>query len=143
VVEFKPSKQGLHYTDMSTEGDDIQHMLVSWMGNLKDKEESQPEEEQVGPQDKDEQGSEVFVMVNTVWKNFAGFTKHEIKKAEEARRLQGMFGNPTDQKSVGMVRDKLIKIAPSMCLISRMLTKFLERTLLTSGARQHRLSWSM
>ncbi len=51
-------------------------------------------------------------MVNTVRKNFEGFTKHEIKKAQEARRLQGMIGIPTDREFVGMVREKLIANCP-------------------------------
>jgi hypothetical protein len=34
-------------------------------------------------------------MVNTVCKDFEGYTKHDLEKAKEARRLQGMVGNPT------------------------------------------------
>ncbi len=44
-------------------------------------------------------------MVNTVRKNIEGFTKHEIKLAQEARRLQGIIGNPTDREFTGMVRE--------------------------------------
>ena len=29
VVEFKPTERGLHYLDMSVEGDVVQHMLVT------------------------------------------------------------------------------------------------------------------
>jgi hypothetical protein len=47
-------------------------------------------------------------MVNTVRKNFEGFTKHDIKMAQETRRLQGMIGRPTDREFAGMVREKLI-----------------------------------
>jgi hypothetical protein len=47
-----------------------------------------------------------------VRKNFEGFTKHEINMAHEARRLQGMIGNPTDRKFTGMVHEKLIANCP-------------------------------
>jgi hypothetical protein len=52
------------------------------------------------------------MMVNTVRKNFEGFTKHEIKMAQEARRLQGMIGNPTDREFTGIVREKHIANCP-------------------------------
>jgi hypothetical protein len=47
-------------------------------------------------------------MVNTVRGNFEGYTKHDIKKAQEGRHLQGMIGNPTERKFLGMVHEKLI-----------------------------------
>ncbi len=52
------------------------------------------------------------MMVNTVRKNFKGFTKHEIKMAQEARRLQGMIGNPTDREFTAMVHEKFIAKGP-------------------------------
>jgi hypothetical protein len=52
------------------------------------------------------------VMVNTVRKNFEGFTKHDFKMAQEASRLQGMIGNPTDRDFTGMVHEKLIANCP-------------------------------
>jgi len=52
------------------------------------------------------------MLVNTVRDNFEGHTKHDIAKAKEARRLQGMVGNPTDKEFKGMVRDKLITNCP-------------------------------
>ena len=53
-----------------------------------------------------------IVMVNTVRENFEGYTKHDLEKAKEARRLQGMIGNPTEREFVGMVREKLIANCP-------------------------------
>ncbi len=55
---------------------------------------------------------EGFVMVNTVRANFEGYTKRDIEKAQEARRLQGMIGNPIERDFVGMVREKLIANCP-------------------------------
>jgi len=52
------------------------------------------------------------MLVNTVQDNFEGHTKHDIAKAKEARRLQGMIGNPTDKEFKGMVREKLITNYP-------------------------------
>ena len=51
-------------------------------------------------------------MVNTVHKNFEGYTKHDLEKVKKVRRLQGMVGNPTKCKFVGMVHDKLIANCP-------------------------------
>ncbi len=52
------------------------------------------------------------MLVNTVRDNFEGHTKHDIAKAKEARRLQGMVGNPTDKEFKGMVCEKLITNCP-------------------------------
>jgi hypothetical protein len=55
---------------------------------------------------------EQFVMVNTARGNFEAYTKHDIKKAQEARHLQGMIGNPTERKFERMVCEKLIANCP-------------------------------
>jgi len=52
------------------------------------------------------------MLVNTVRDNFEGHTKHDIAKAKEAQRLQGMVGNPTDKEFKGMVCEKLITNCP-------------------------------
>jgi hypothetical protein len=95
MVEFKPSEKGLHYIDVSKEGDSVRHMLV----NIETDNETTSSDEQ-------------FVMVNTVTGNFEGYTKHDIKKTQEARRLQGMIGNPTEHEFEVMVREKLIANCP-------------------------------
>ncbi len=46
VVEFKPSERGLHYVDVSIEGDVVQHMLVT--ANISE-EEYDKEAERVPP----------------------------------------------------------------------------------------------
>ncbi len=48
------------------------------------------------------------MLVNTVSNEFEGHTKHNIAKAKEAQRLQGMVGNPTDKEFKGMVCKRLI-----------------------------------
>ncbi len=100
VVEFKPSERRLHYVDMSLKGDIIQHMFVT---------ADMPEEED----DKEvENATKEYVMINTVQGNLEGYTRHKIEKAQQARRLQGMIGNPTERELAGMVREKLIANCP-------------------------------
>ncbi len=100
VVEFKPSERGLHYVDMSLEGDIIQHMFVT---------ADMPEEED---DEEVENATEEYVMINTVQGNLEGYTRQKIEKAQQARRLQGMIGNPTKRELVGMVHKKLIANCP-------------------------------
>lgn len=90
VVEFKPSEKGLHYLDLS-DNDTINYMLVN-----------------MTKADINTDGK----VISTVRHNFEGYTRNEIKKAYEARRLQGMIGNPTEREFAGMVREKLIANSP-------------------------------
>jgi hypothetical protein len=102
VVEFKPSERGLHYIDVSTERDVVQHMLVTADISIEEEE-----------YDKDgESVTKECMMVTTVRENLEGYTRHKIEKAKEARRLQGMIGNPTEKELEGMVREKLIANCP-------------------------------
>ncbi len=96
VVEFKPNEQVLHYIEVSKEGDLVQHMLVHIETDNKTRTSS----------------DKGFVMVKTARANFEGYTKHNIEKAQEARRLQGMIGNPTEREFVGMVHVNLIANCP-------------------------------
>lgn len=45
------------------------------------------------------------MLVNTVRENFEGYSRHEVKKAKEARRIQGMIANPTEKEFAGMGKD--------------------------------------
>jgi hypothetical protein len=60
----------------------------------------------------EENKSNEYVFENTVQRNFKGYTRHDIKKAQKARRLQGMIGNLTEQEFTGMVCEKLIANCP-------------------------------
>jgi hypothetical protein len=95
VMKFKPSEQGLQYGDVLVEGDAVQHMLVTCNMTREDKEENDDlkEFEEV---DKGEDANGNYVMVNTIQVNFKNHTRHKIKKAQEARRLQGMGDSPTE-----------------------------------------------
>ena len=59
-----------------------------------------------------ESATKECMMVTMVWGHLEGYTRHEIEKAQEARRLQGMIGNPTEKELVGMVREKRIANCP-------------------------------
>jgi hypothetical protein len=89
-----------HYVDVSVEGDVIQHMLVT--ADISE-EEYDKEAESV---------TKECMMVTTVWGNLEGDTRHKIEKAKEARRLQGMIGNPTKKELAGMAHEKLIANCP-------------------------------
>jgi len=54
------------------------------------------------------------MMVTTVRGNLEGYTRHRIRieKSKEARRLQGMIGNPTEKELAEMVHEKLIANYP-------------------------------
>jgi hypothetical protein len=102
VVESKPSEHGLHYLDMAEHGKTVQHMLVMTTNG----------QDNDGFEKEEEDGSDDFIMVSTVRGNYEGFMKHKIKKAQEARRLQGMIGKPMEREFEGMVHEKLIANCP-------------------------------
>jgi hypothetical protein len=53
-----------------------------------------------------------LMLVNTVRGNFEGYTRKEIERAREARRIQGMIANPTERELSAMVREKLLANCP-------------------------------
>ena len=53
-----------------------------------------------------------LMLVNTVRENFEGYSRHEVKKAKEARRIQDMIANPTKREFAGMVREQLLTNCP-------------------------------
>jgi hypothetical protein len=54
------------------------------------------------------ESKEGFINVQTVWENYEGYTKQEILKAKEARRAQGLIGNPSKANFREMVRGNMI-----------------------------------
>ena len=53
-----------------------------------------------------------LMLVNTVRENFEGYSRHEIERAKEARRIQGMIANPTEREFAGIMREKLLNNCP-------------------------------
>ncbi len=84
-MEFKPSRCGLHYYDVSDPTSNVELMLV-----------------------------------NTVRENFEGCTRQDVKRATEARRIQGMTANPTEREFAGPVRENLLTNCPiTICNIDK------------------------
>ena len=54
----------------------------------------------------------VTALVQTVCRNYEGFTKKDIKAAKAARKLQGMIGSPSEKDYGGMVSSNMIKNCP-------------------------------
>ncbi len=53
-----------------------------------------------------------MMLVNTVQGNFKGYTRHDIKRAKEAQRIQGMIANPTEKEFAGLVHERLLTNCP-------------------------------
>jgi hypothetical protein len=53
-----------------------------------------------------------LMLVNTVRENFEGYTRHDVVRDREARRIQGMIANLTEREFAGMVREKLLTNCP-------------------------------
>jgi hypothetical protein len=53
-----------------------------------------------------------LMLVDTVRENFEGYTRHDVERAREARRIQGIIANPTEREFAGMVREKLLTNRP-------------------------------
>ncbi len=54
----------------------------------------------------DDESNIGLMLVNIVRRNFEGYTCKEIKRAREARQIQGMIANPTEREFSAMVREK-------------------------------------
>ncbi len=77
-----------------------------------------------------------WMLVNMARANLEGFTRREVEKANEARRLQGMIGNPTKREFTRMVHEKLITNCPvTVHNINNAITISLVLTLLILGGR--------
>jgi hypothetical protein len=109
--------------EVSKDIEHIENMTDHEDDGGEEKEEESKDFEQVGIQElEDTEGlnlketkenkSNEYVLVNTVRGNFEGYTRHKFKKAQDARRLQRIIGNPTEQEFAGMVREKLITSCP-------------------------------
>jgi len=53
-----------------------------------------------------------LMLVNMVRENFEGCSRHKVKKAKEARRIQGMIVDPTKREFDGMLCEQLLTNCP-------------------------------
>ncbi len=58
--------------------------------------------------------SDAPFQVNTIRKNFEGFTKHQIIAADRARRLMGMVATPSPRDFQAVVRHNFLKDCPAV-----------------------------
>jgi hypothetical protein len=102
--DFEPIE---NMTDHEDDGEEEESKDFEQVGN-----QELEDTEGLNHKETEENKSNEYVLVNTVRGNFKGYTRHKIKKAQEARGLQGMIGNPTKQEFAEMVHEKLITNCP-------------------------------
>jgi hypothetical protein len=88
LLDFKPTSTGLHVLNLK-EHPNAAHVFVA----------------AATPPD-------AHLHVNTIHKNFDGFTKKQIQRAQEARRLMLMMGVPSERAFQSMVHLNQLKNCP-------------------------------
>jgi hypothetical protein len=97
VVNFYKDEQGLPYIDLDGPGEEATIMLLQCVQGKQSKAAGELIE---------------TALVQRVQGNYEGYTKKNILKAKEARRAQGMKGNPSEKDYKGMVSGNLITNCP-------------------------------
>ncbi len=96
-VWFYKDKQGLPYTDLGGSAREAAMMLMQLgMGQHVMFDQSAAGK------------TEHTMLVETVGANYKGYTKKNVVKAKEARRVQAMMGNPNKKDYKGGVTNHLI-----------------------------------
>ncbi len=97
-VHFHKDEQGLPYIDLMESGHKAARMLLQMVEDTK--------------ADKDRTVKVRANFVQTVCRNYKGYTKQEVLQAKEARRGQAMLGNPSEKDYQGLVSRNLINNCP-------------------------------
>ena len=92
VVEFLPTEKGLHVLNLN-DNPQAAYLLVNHGVPISNDDDHQ-------------------LHVSTVWDNYEGFSKHQIKNAVRARRLMSMVATPSPRDFQGLVRHNLLKDCP-------------------------------
>jgi hypothetical protein len=79
-----------------------------------------------------------LMLVNTVRENLEGYTCHKVKKAREARHIQGMIANPIKKEIAGMVREQLLTNFPVTVQDIDIANRFLCHDLANPGGKTTR-----
>ncbi len=87
VVEFSPTVKGLHALNLR-ENPEAAYLLVN------------------------DADLAFHPPVQTVRRNYEGFTKKQIQQATLARRIMGMIGAPTEREYQGLVRQNFLQDCP-------------------------------
>jgi hypothetical protein len=86
AVNFYKDEQGLPYIDLDGPGEEATIMLLQCVQGKRTKAAGELIE---------------TALVQTVRGNYEGYTKKDILKANKARRVQGMIGNPSEKRLQG------------------------------------------
>ncbi len=97
AVNFYKDEQGLPYIDLDEPGEEATIMLLQRVQGERSK-----------------AAGELIktALVQTVQGNYEGYTEKDILKANEAHRVQGMIGNPSEKDYKGMVSGNLTTNCP-------------------------------
>ncbi len=100
-VRFYKDEQGLPYIDLDKSKEEAATMLIQLgMG------------QQVMLAQSAAGGTKHKMLAKTVQANYEGYTKKDVIKAQEARRVQAMMGNPSKKDSKGVVSNHIISNCP-------------------------------
>jgi hypothetical protein len=97
-VHFHKDEQGLPYIELTESRHKVARMLLQMVEDTKADEDLTVE---VGAN-----------FVQTVRRNYEGYTKREVLQAKEARRGQAMLGNPSEKDYQGLVSGNLVNNCP-------------------------------
>jgi hypothetical protein len=98
IVKFHKDEQGLPFIDLDGSSQDATKLLVQ-LGQHVTMAQTKGNDEHT-------------MLVETVRRNFEGFTKNEVLRAKQARRAQAMMGNPSEKDYKGVVSNHLISNCP-------------------------------
>ena len=90
-VRFHKDEQGLPYINLGESDSEAAMMLLQ--REIQERKETLDSE---------------MSYIQTVRRNYEGYTKQEVTQAKEARRAQAMMGNPSEKDYKGMVTNSLI-----------------------------------
>ena len=103
-VEFIPYENGLHYLNLSKPG--IQAVLLLTNGS-----ESVINDDviQENATNSSQKGGAMTGIINTVWKNYKGFTHQGVLEAAKVRHLQVMIGSALAHDFSTLVHHNIIE----------------------------------
>ena len=104
LIEFKPTSKDLHALDLRTQPE-AAHLLVT-SSHVSSPSDTSPPPHPPAP------GDDHLHIIKTVRENYEGFTKKQVQRATEARRILLMTGVPTERAFKSMVRLNQLQDCP-------------------------------
>ena len=100
-VHFHKDEHGLPFIDLTESGREAARMLMQLSKDAHEEEENEGK------------GADALSFVQTVRRNYEGYTRREILKAKEARCAQTMLGSPSKKDLQGLlVSSNMIENCP-------------------------------